>query len=100
MAMFQKRSLFEVAVLTIITLGFYHIYWLVKVKGEMNRAGAQVPTAWLMIVPLANFYFFWQWSQAFADRVQKDNNGLAYFLLVLFLPFLSTLILQYYINKK
>ena len=96
--MFQKRSLLSMFLLSIITLGFYHIYWLVKTKGELNTKGANLPTAWLLIIPFANIYFFWVYAEAFAKYVKRDDNGLVYFLLILFLPFISMFILQNYLN--
>lgn len=97
---FEKRDLVSMFFLTLITFGFYKVYWLVKVKEELNKAGAEVPTAWLLIVPLANIYFVWRFAEAFANKVTKDNNAVAFFALLIFLPFISMLILQNYINKK
>lgn len=50
----EKRSPIGVFVLSLVTLGIYGIYWLVKTKGELNQRGASIPTAWLIIVPFVN----------------------------------------------
>lgn len=50
----EKRSPIGVFVLSLVTLGIYSIYWLVKTKGELNQRGASIPTAWLIIVPFVN----------------------------------------------
>lgn len=96
----EKRDLISMFFLSIVTLGIYHIYWIVKTKTAMNKLGAHIPTAWLMIVPFVNFYFGWKFCNAFAEKVQKDNNEISYFLLYVLLPFISMLIFQYYINQK
>jgi hypothetical protein len=97
---FEKRDLVSMFFLTIITFGIYKLYWLVKTKEELNKAGADIPTAWLLVIPFANFYFLWRWAEAFAEKVKKDNNSVIYFVILIFLPFISMLILQNYINNK
>lgn len=57
----QQRSVVGVIVLTFITLGIYSLYWHVKTKSEMVEHGADIPTAWLIIIPIANIYWYWKW---------------------------------------
>jgi len=57
-----KRSVVAVLVLTLLTGGLYGFYWLVKTKDEMVARGADIPTAWLVIVPFAIIYWMWRWS--------------------------------------
>ena len=52
-----------VIVLCFFTCGLYHIYWFVNTKIEMNRRGADIPTAWLILIPFVNIYWLWRWSQ-------------------------------------
>ena len=52
-----KRDPTLVIIFTIITFGIYSIYWAVKTKNEINSLGADIPTAWLLIIPFGNFYF-------------------------------------------
>jgi hypothetical protein len=61
-AIVTNRSVVAVIVLSILTLGIYSIVWLVKNKGEMVRAGADIPTSWLLIVPFASIWYLWKWS--------------------------------------
>ncbi|MFO8034201.1 MAG: DUF4234 domain-containing protein [Candidatus Bipolaricaulota bacterium] len=58
-----RSSVAGVVVLTIVTLGIYGIYWFVRAKSEMNAAGASIPTGLLLIVPFANNYWLWTFSQ-------------------------------------
>ena len=67
----KNRSIAAVIILTIITFGIYAIVWHVKTKGEMVSLGADIPTAWLLIVPIASIYWFWKWCQG----VEKTTNG-------------------------
>src|ERR1044071_8501506 len=57
----QKRSVAAVIILTLFTFGIYSLVWHVKTKGEMVREGADIPTAWLLIIPLAHLYWYWKW---------------------------------------
>lgn len=41
----NKRSPLAVFFLPIITFGIYGLVWYVQTKEEMNRKGAQIPTA-------------------------------------------------------
>lgn len=88
-----------VIVLSLFTCGIYHIYWLVHTKLEMNKLGADIPTAWLLIIPFVNIYWLWRWSQG-VEKV--TNNGLGAvpaLLLCWFLGFIGTAITQSYFNK-
>ena len=50
----KNRNPIAVALLPLITFGIYSLYWQVKTKGEMNSLGADIPTAWLIVIPLVN----------------------------------------------
>lgn len=95
----QERNLVSMFFLSIITIGFYFIYWSVKTKNSLNCLGARVPTAFLIIIPIANFYFWYKYSEAFAQYINKNNNVVAYFLLMALLPFIGMFILQAQINE-
>jgi len=67
----KNRSIGAMVILTIVTFGIYLLVWLVKTKGEMVNQGAEIPTAWLLIVPIASIYWLWKWCQG----VEKITNG-------------------------
>ena len=50
----KNRNVFAVFALPFITFGIYGWYWIVKTKVEMNKLGAQIPTAWFLIIPIVN----------------------------------------------
>jgi hypothetical protein len=81
MATITRRDVLVVCLLSIVTFGIYFIVWMVKTKTEMNSLGAQIPTAWLLIVPIANIYWFYKYAEGFSTYVKKDNNAILWFLL-------------------
>jgi len=83
----KKRSAFAVFILPIITLGIYGLVWYVQTKGEMNTRGADIPTAWLLIIPFANFYWLWRYSKG-VEKVTSGASGAGgtFFLLLLLGP--------------
>jgi hypothetical protein len=79
-----KRSPIAVFFLGIITLGIYGIVWHVKTKGEMNRLGANIPSAWLMIIPLVNIWWLWKYAEG-VEEITKGGMSKAVAFLLLFL---------------
>jgi cbb3-type cytochrome oxidase subunit 3 len=98
---FKHRSIGLMILLQFFTCGIYLIYWLVATKKELNRNNAQIPSAWLLIIPFANIYFIYCFAQGFAKVILKDSNqAAAYFVLLLFLLPIAALICQSNINDK
>ena len=83
----KKRSVVGVLILSIITFGIYALVWAVKTKTEMNALGAQIPTAWLLIIPFVNLWWLWKYSEG-VERVSraKMSGALAFVLLFLLGP--------------
>ncbi len=99
MAAITKRDVVVVYLLGIVTLGIYFIVWLVKTKTEINSLGGQIPTAWLLIVPIANIYWFYKYAEAFSQHVKKDNNAIMWFLLFWLISIIMPAIVQTELNK-
>ena len=97
--MIQKRDVVVVYLLTIITFGIYGIYWEVKTKDEINSLGAQIPTAWLLIVPIANIYWLYKYAEGYSNVVKKDNNGILWFILFWLITIIMPAIVQSELNK-
>lgn len=97
--MVKKRNVFLVYLYSIITLGIYGLYWIVKTKKEMNELGGKIPTAWLLIVPIANIYWIYKYCEAFAQHVKKDNNTVLWFILYMFVGIIMPAIVQIELNK-
>ena len=97
--MIKKRNLKAVLILTLITFGIYGIYWFVKTKEEIKSQGAQIPTAWLVIIPIANLYFLYKYSEGFSVFVKKDNSPILWFLLFLVILPVAVFFVQMELNK-
>ena len=99
-----KRSIPGMIVLTIITFGLYHIYWMVATKEDMLREGADIPTAWLIIIPIVNLYWMWKWGEG-VEHVTRGKMSAAVAFLLLWLPwsgigvFIGPAIVQATFNK-
>ena len=97
--MVKYRNIVLVYIYTIITFGIYGIYWMVSTKEEINSKGAQIPTAWLLIVPIANLYWIYKYCEGFAEKIKKDNNTLLWFVLCILLGIIMPAIVQSELNK-
>lgn len=95
----KKRNPFAVVVLSIITLGIYGIVWDVKTKNEMKSLGAEIPTAWLIIVPFANIWWLWKYSQGVEKVTNNNISGILAFVLLWLLGFIGAAIIQSEFNK-
>lgn len=84
----KQRNPLTVFFLSLITLGIYAIVWQVQTKTELKKLGADIPTAWLIIVPLANLYWIWKYSQG----VEKVSNGKISAVLTLILLLLLSIV--------
>ena len=94
-----KRSVAAVIILSIITFGIYALVWFVKTKGEMVRAGADIPTAWLLIVPIASIYWMWKWAGGVEHVTAGKHSQVIAFILVFVLGLIGMAIIQAELNK-
>ncbi|RJQ29892.1 DUF4234 domain-containing protein [Candidatus Parcubacteria bacterium] len=95
----KYRNPWVVLVLSIATFGIYALYWTVKTKGEINRMGGKIPTAWLVIVPIANLYFLYRYMEGFSAYVKKDNNPILWVVFYLVIAPMAMLFVQMELNK-
>lgn len=96
----KERNPIAVFLLPFVTFGIYSLYWAVKTKGEMNRLGENIPTAWIWLIPFIGiFWWFWKYSEG-VEHVTKNKIGaiLAFILLIL-LDNIGQAIVQDYFNK-
>jgi hypothetical protein len=95
----KERNIVSIYLLGFITFGIYIIYWLVQTKKEMNSLGGDIPTAWLLIIPIANIFWMYKYCEAFAVHVKKDNNTLLWFLVYILIGIIMPAIVQSELNK-
>lgn len=95
----KHRSPVAVFFLSLITFGIYGIVWQVKTKNEMKRLGADIPTAWLIIVPFVNIWWLWKYSEG-VDKVSKgEMSAVISFILLFVLGVIGMAIIQNEFNK-
>jgi|SRR3989338_6666426 len=98
--MVKNRNIVLVYLFGFITFGIYFIYWYVSTKNEMNELGADIPTGWLLIIPLVNLYWGYKYCEGFSMVVKKDKNTLLWFILYLLVGIVIPAIVQSELNKK
>ena len=94
-----NKNPFLVFLLVFVTFGIYSIVWYVKAGREMRSRGAEVPTAWLMIIPLISLYWFWKWCAAVGKVTGGSMHGLVAAILLIFLGPIGMAVLQSQFNK-
>lgn len=95
----KQRSVAAVIVLTLVTFGIYGIVWQVKTKNEMNRLGANIPTAWLIIVPIANIYWLWKYCEGVEKVTKQKVSGILAFVLFWLVGIVGMAIVQNEFNQ-
>ena len=95
----KHRNIVVVYLLMFVTFGIYAIVWLVKTKEEINSLGGSIPTAWLIIVPIANIWWAWRYCEDFSKYVKKDDNGVMWFILYVLIGIIMPAIVQSELNK-
>lgn len=94
-----RRSPVVVLILALVTFGIYGLVWYVVSKREMNRLGARIPTAWLIIVPLVNIYWMWKFCEGVGHVTKERMSGPVAFLLLFFLSVIGMAIVQSSFNR-
>ena len=95
----EHRNIFLIYLFSFITFGIYSLYWFVSTKEDINSLGGSIPTAWLLLVPLVNFYWIYKYSEYFSVKVKKDNSPMLWFLLSLFVGIIIPAIVQSELNN-
>jgi len=94
-----RRSPISIILLSIVTLGIYYLVWYVSTKNEMNAKGANIPTAWLLIIPIANIFWMWEFSKGVEIVTSKAMGAGSAFALLFFLGSIGGAIVQSNLNK-
>ncbi len=95
----KRRNPIAVLLLPFITFGIYSLVWEVKTKCEMNRIGAQIPTAWLIIIPLVNIWWMWKYCEGVEQVTKGKTTQVIAFLLLFLLGMIGMAIIQDSFNK-
>lgn len=64
--MLQKTSAKKIYLYQFLTFGFYYFYWCSRSRRDINASAHKtvVPTTWLLVVPLWNYWWAWQYATA------------------------------------
>ena len=95
----KDRNPILVLILSIITFGIYSLYWFIVTKDEINDLGASIPTAILIIIPIANIYFIYKYAEGFTKYVEKEDSTLLWFLLLWVIGIIGMPLVQIKLNK-
>lgn len=95
-----RRLIVAVVLLSLVTFGIYALVWLVKTKKEMIASGAtDIPTSWLLLVPLAHVYWMWKYAGGVEHVTGGKTSQATAFLLLVVLGIIGFAILQDSFNK-
>ena len=95
----QHRDPIMVLILGLITFGIYGLYWYAMTKLELNQSGAQIPTAWLIIIPIINIYWEWKFCEGVEQVTNKRMSAVVAFLLMFFIGIIGAAVIQDTLNK-
>jgi hypothetical protein len=95
----KNRSPIAVILLPLITFGIYSLVWQVKTKIEMNQNGANVPTAWLIIIPVVNIWWLWKYSEGVEAVTKTSMTHVVAFILLMLLGTIGMARVQNEFNK-
>lgn len=95
----EHRDPILVFLLTFITFGIYMIVWFVKTKDQINAQGAQVPTAWIWLLPFGYAYLYLKLGEGIEMVTNQRMSAPIVFLLLFFLSALGMAIVQYQLNQ-
>ena len=96
----KKRNPIAVLLLPFITFGIYAIVWMVKTKDEMVAKGAEIPTAWLIIIPIVNIWWEWKYCAGVEKVTGGKMSGVLAFILLFLLGSIGAAIIQDSFNKN
>jgi len=95
----SKREPLLVLLLSIVTFGIYHVWWLVKTRREINACGANIPSPWLMIIPIVSLFFFAKYTEGFSLHVAKDMHPKFWLSLYLAMWPAAVILIQKELNR-
>ena len=97
---FEKRSIALIYIYSILTLGLYFLYWEIKTKNEMNKTfHADIPTGWLLIIPLVNIYWLYRYTECFVTKVKGEKDVALWFLVFFIAGIIMPWIVQTELNN-
>ena len=87
-----KRNLFLVWLLAYVTQGLYTLFWYVKTKQEMTNLGENIRPAWMLIIPIVNWYWLWGYSQAASKVINHKLQPITVYKILISIPILTNIL--------
>jgi hypothetical protein len=79
---------------------FYTVYWLVSTARVLRReTSLSIPNSFLIVVPIANYWWMWRYSQSAETYVKNKQQSALIFVLLAALGSIGMGILQDIYNK-
>ena len=95
-----QRSPIQVLILGIVTIGIYSWVWAIKTKTELNQHGAQIPTAWIWLIPgFGALYWWWKYSEGVEMVTKGQMTKATAFVLFLLTGAIGQAVVQSAYNK-
>ena len=88
-----KRNLLLVWLLTSLTQGLYTLFWYVKTKREMTNLGENIRPVWMLIIPVVNWYWLWNYSQAVSKVINQKLRPITVYKILISIPILSNILI-------
>ena len=95
-----KRNLLLVWLLTSLTQGLYTLFWYAKTKREMTDLGESIRPAWMLIIPVVNWYWLWNYSQAVSKVINQKLRPITVYKILISIPILSNILITGVILAK
>jgi hypothetical protein len=95
-----ERNPIVVLLLGCITFGIYPLIWMVSTKDEMVQQGAEIPTAWLLLVPIISLIWTWKWCQGVEHVTRGETSAVVALLMMAFLGPIGMFVIQGAFNKR
>jgi EamA domain-containing membrane protein RarD len=78
----------------------YSLYWLISTAREMRKNyGAEIPTAWLLIIPFVNIWWMWKYCQGVDKVTEGKISAPLGLVLIIAVGTIGYAIFQDYFNK-
>jgi hypothetical protein len=95
----KNRNIGTMILLTIVTFGIYFLVWSVMTAREMRRQGADIPNSILIIIPFANIWWTWKYSEGVEKVTAGKVSTILSFVLLYVAGFIGIYVVQYEFNK-
>ncbi len=95
----KEKNPFLVLILSILTLGIYHIWWFIETKKEMELGGVDLPGFGYLINPVTTIYFLYKYFEAFSTQIKKDSAPKFWTLLYITCWPVAVILIQTELNR-